>query len=300
MAVMRVCRLCLKVHLNESVFLILNENGQLIDLISQFLQIEVAENWYWLKGFNNIHLQIFPDSLEDYYLCNDCHKVLQDFNEFKTKCAINDLEFRTRYQFNQELSEPSETESDVEQTQKYNCSVVLSLNNETSTEFGNADIPTKPDSSDVESNDTHNKASKTKPAYVRDRRKLPCHVCGKLISNAAYTVHVALHNADSERFECQICNRSYRQKHNLTKHLNTHTKKVLFPCKAENCGKVFDVASTLRKHFQIMHTNVRDHGCSICGKRFAIASGLRGHMRTKHCTEKIHGCPECGKMFKTP
>ncbi|XP_062704420.1 zinc finger protein 43 [Aedes albopictus] len=240
-------------------------------------------------------MKIIADSLEDYYLCKKCHEVLQEFNEFKTKWnqyPINDLEFRARYQFKQV--------NDVASTKQDGRSEDQPLLNETGTQFDRSSDTLRIQPSNIKIDDTSNKISKTKPTYVRDRRKLPCHVCGKLVSNAAYTVHVALHNDNTERFTCPICNRSYRQNHNLTKHLNTHTKKIQLPCQVENCGKIFDVASTLRKHSIIMHSNKRDHECNICGRKFAIASGLKGHMRTTHCTKKVHACSECGKMFKTP
>ncbi|XP_039438784.1 zinc finger protein 699-like [Culex pipiens pallens] len=264
-----ICRLCL--NQNQPDYSILNENEHLISLIFDYLTIEIVQ-----------------DSLEDYYICRDCQDTLETFVDFKSRCLQNDAEFQSKYQFKQEISwdidEPKQMEQIPETVETQEIEIKSESELNVKLEEDPSSEPTKLQTD----------------KYVRDRRKLPCHICGKFISNAQYTVHVSLHSIEGREFSCPICGRSYRQKHNLKKHLNTHTKAVMHPCSAEGCGKQFDSASTLRKHFKIMHTNIRDHVCKICGRGFAIASGLSGHMRTTHCTEKTHGCPECGKLFKTP
>lgn len=231
--------------------------------------------------------------------------MLQNFNEFKTTCSKNDTEFRNRYQIKQECeNEPQckiEIEDSLIQSEIPSDKQITQDDSATSLDFASEqNEELRSNEKKVELKKVQNNHKARKPRWTdRNLQKIPCHVCGKLVSRACYKVHVSLHDDNLQRFQCHICKRSYKQKYNLTAHLNTHTKKVLFPCKEENCGKVFNLASTLQSHHKIMHTDIRDHICNICGRGFAIPSGLSAHMRM-HGTEKKHGCAECGKSFKSP
>lgn len=49
---------------------------------------------------------------------------------------------------------------------------------------------------------------------IRHEEKVPCHICGKLLSAAYITDHMRVHN-QSQHHACHLCNRSEsRRRHN--------------------------------------------------------------------------------------
>lgn len=49
---------------------------------------------------------------------------------------------------------------------------------------------------------------------IRHEEKVPCHICGKLLSAAYITDHMRVHN-QSQHHACHLCNRSKYRCHNL-------------------------------------------------------------------------------------
>lgn len=78
---------------------------------------------------------------------------------------------------------------------------------------------------------------------------------------------------------CQICDKRFVNKSQLSDHLTTHSSVRSFEC--EQCNKRFKRKSILRTHKKRVHQlQIRSHVCPVCDKRFMVAAELRKHSIT--------------------
>lgn len=96
-------------------------------------------------------------------------------------------------------------------------------------------------------------------------------------------------------FVCDICEKSFKDKSNLVKHVRTHTKEKPFVCTIEGCGKRFSHNQTLKEHMNV-HCGIKPFVCSYCKKAFASEANMKRHQRI-HTGDKPFVCPVCGKAF---
>ncbi|XP_026474684.1 zinc finger protein 286A-like [Ctenocephalides felis] len=94
--------------------------------------------------------------------------------------------------------------------------------------------------------------------------------------------------------ECNICQKAFMTKLQLTDHIRTHTGERPYTCKL--CNKCFTHSSTLSKHSRT-HTGERPFVCSICHRAFAQSGHLTSHVRETHSGERAHKCKYCDKAF---
>ena len=75
------------------------------------------------------------------------------------------------------------------------------------------------------------------------------------------------------------------------------TEKKRHPC--PHCHKSLSSASTLKRHINDVHLQLKPFKCDYCDKSFARQETLDSHIASKH-TEglKLAECPECGETFK--
>ncbi|PRD23578.1 UNVERIFIED_CONTAM: zinc finger protein [Trichonephila clavipes] len=86
----------------------------------------------------------------------------------------------------------------------------------------------------------------------------------------------------SELFVCEICNKVFSRRYDVTKHQLFHTTENRYIC--EICKKAFSGKSDLKKHARF-HTNEKPYVCDICKRAFCQSTGLRQHLRI-HTKEK--------------
>ncbi|XP_057177512.1 hypermethylated in cancer 2 protein [Triplophysa rosa] len=102
-----------------------------------------------------------------------------------------------------------------------------------------------------------------------------------------------VHGAESRRFSCSVCNKSYKDPATLRQHEKTHWLTRPFPCNI--CGKMFTQRGTMTRHMR-SHLGLKPFACEECGMRFTRQYRLTEHMRV-HSGEKPYECQLCGGKF---
>lgn len=75
------------------------------------------------------------------------------------------------------------------------------------------------------------------------------------------------------------CQRSYKSKSALTKHMRTHKDEKPFPCDFSGCGQAFIQKTDLERHKRT-HTGAKPFTCKVCAKNFSQMSNLKTHLKT--------------------
>ncbi|XP_035507979.1 zinc finger protein 32-like [Morone saxatilis] len=95
-------------------------------------------------------------------------------------------------------------------------------------------------------------------------------------------------------YTCSVCNKNFRIKSILTRHMKTHTGEKPYSCGV--CGKSFIQRSYLHTHMN-SHSGQKPYTCSFCGRGFTQVGNMNAHIRI-HTGEKPHSCTDCGKSFR--
>uniref|UniRef100_UPI0037E9A053 oocyte zinc finger protein XlCOF6.1-like n=1 Tax=Semicossyphus pulcher TaxID=241346 RepID=UPI0037E9A053 len=99
----------------------------------------------------------------------------------------------------------------------------------------------------------------------------------------------------SERpYTCSVCNKTFRIKSILTRHMKMHSGEKPYSCSV--CGKSFIQRSYLQTHMN-SHTGQKPYTCRFCGRGFTQVGNMNAHIRI-HTGEKPHSCSDCGKSFR--
>jgi KRAB domain-containing zinc finger protein len=100
-------------------------------------------------------------------------------------------------------------------------------------------------------------------------------------------------HAGDKPYQCDLCDKMFRQSGNLQRHIRTHTGDK--PYKCDICGKAFTENSTLKVHMRT-HTGDKPYKCDLCDKGFYQIAHLQTHIRT-HTGDKPYKCNLCDKVF---
>ena len=95
------------------------------------------------------------------------------------------------------------------------------------------------------------------------------------------------------QFVCDVCNKTFRRKAYLRKHMNNHTDDRPYPC--QYCGKVFRSLTNRAKHVLNHAVGPKTFTCSVCGNGFANKGSLDRHSRIH--TGEIYSCKHCSSTF---
>lgn len=121
-----------------------------------------------------------------------------------------------------------------------------------------------------------------------------CSDCGKtFLTKGELEVHSNIHTEN--KYECCICEKTFKFKSNLYSHRQAHFGAKQFLCM--KCGLSFSKSSNLQAHL-LRHDSIKNFTCLICGMKFCTQSELKIHIR-KHTNEKLYECSVCQLTFKT-
>jgi len=124
---------------------------------------------------------------------------------------------------------------------------------------------------------------------------LDCKVCYKLFDSVEEREDHECVRPD--RFQCSQCDKNYKVKAELKKHIDIIHKGVKYPC--PTCSDVLSSSQSLKRHIRTVHETLeKNFSCDICSKAFKDSDYLQRHMRTHEETTKSFVCQECGKFFK--
>ncbi|XP_065086586.1 transcription factor grauzone-like [Ochlerotatus camptorhynchus] len=120
--------------------------------------------------------------------------------------------------------------------------------------------------------------------------------CCNLVLYRKYKIieHIDSH-LNPNRFHCDVCNRSYKNRyylelHNLKKHSDSEK-----PFKCDKCPQSFPKEFLLKAH---LPTHIQAE-CPLCHKMVANAFTLRSHMDIMHGDKTKLICETCGEQFRT-
>ncbi|NWY27744.1 ZN438 protein, partial [Pheucticus melanocephalus] len=97
-----------------------------------------------------------------------------------------------------------------------------------------------------------------------------------LSRNTRSAVPKALHR-------CHVCNHTFRFKHHLQDHMNTHTSRRPYSCRI--CRKAYMHSGSLSTHMKLHHNEGKSKKlvcCEFCAKVFGHAKVYFGHLREVH------------------
>ncbi|XP_035790374.1 zinc finger protein 570-like [Anopheles albimanus] len=93
--------------------------------------------------------------------------------------------------------------------------------------------------------------------------------------------------------ECMFCNKIYRGRNTLKKHLKIHFQLKNYNCTF--CSRAFTDRTSLRVH-EIRHTTIKAFKCDQCDKSYFSSSELKQHCNMKH-GDKNYECNICSTRY---
>lgn len=95
-------------------------------------------------------------------------------------------------------------------------------------------------------------------------------------------------------YKCNYCSKAFNQYSTWKNHERTHTGEKPYKCYI--CAANFATSSSLSKHVQYGHYNIRDYECDLCKKKFISKAKVEEHIKV-HTGEKPFKCHVCNRAF---
>uniref|UniRef100_A0AAY4AHV2 C2H2-type domain-containing protein n=1 Tax=Denticeps clupeoides TaxID=299321 RepID=A0AAY4AHV2_9TELE len=114
---------------------------------------------------------------------------------------------------------------------------------------------------------------------------IKCPLCDMTCTSlATLKIHIKFRHCDERPFPCDFCESSFKNQHDLRKHMETHNEGAGYHCSVEGCSYSSRMAHTMSQHYKRVHqgTMVSRYKCHLCDKTFSWGYTLTLHLRKKH------------------
>uniref|UniRef100_A0A8C9T7U9 Zgc:112083 n=1 Tax=Scleropages formosus TaxID=113540 RepID=A0A8C9T7U9_SCLFO len=114
---------------------------------------------------------------------------------------------------------------------------------------------------------------------------IKCPLCDMTCTSlASLKTHIKFRHCDERPFSCDFCESSFKNQHDLRKHMETHNEGAAFHCSVAGCGYSSRMAHTMNQHYKRVHEGdmVSKYKCHLCEKSFSWCYTLTLHLRKKH------------------
>lgn len=122
-----------------------------------------------------------------------------------------------------------------------------------------------------------------------------CDLCNKpFLLKENLSLHLSNHTKGVGFYKCAFCDKKFSNHYYLTEHESHHLKTSKYKC--PKCNARFINRSRLILHVKT-HKNVKDFICQYCGKEFLRPHSIRRHVEICHSGFRVQ-CPICHKKLK--
>ncbi|XP_049547205.1 zinc finger protein 501-like [Anopheles darlingi] len=131
----------------------------------------------------------------------------------------------------------------------------------------------------------------------RGNRTIPvveCMFCNKLYRGRnTLKKHLKIH-FQLKNYNCTFCSRAFTDRTSLRVHEVRHTRIKAFKC--EQCDRSYFSSSELKQHYNMQHRD-KNYECKVCSARFSAKAILEDHTKV-HLPDRPFVCNICGLCFK--
>nr|XP_037286060.1 zinc finger protein 90-like [Rhipicephalus microplus] len=138
-------------------------------------------------------------------------------------------------------------------------------------------------------------------AWHENRMLYSCPICGRQFrQNAGLWRHQMTHNRDVQkrRYPCPRCGQDFARPGYLKEHLASHEESHRSRFACDVCQRTFFQRCDLSRHRKT-HDGKQQFECAICKRGFSSLASQRRHEK-EHDPARKAPCPECGATFTRP
>ncbi|XP_057207649.1 histone H4 transcription factor [Triplophysa rosa] len=114
---------------------------------------------------------------------------------------------------------------------------------------------------------------------------IKCPLCDMTCTSlSTLKIHIKFRHCDERPFPCDFCESSFKNQHDLRRHMETHNEGAAYHCTVVGCEYSSRMAHTMNQHYKRVHEDnmVPRYKCHLCDKTFSWCYTLTLHLRKNH------------------
>ncbi|TRY93943.1 hypothetical protein DNTS_025226 [Danionella cerebrum] len=105
---------------------------------------------------------------------------------------------------------------------------------------------------------------------------IKCPLCDMTCTSlSTLKIHIKFRHCDERPFPCDFCESSFKNQHDLRRHMETHNEGAAYHCNVEGCGYSSRMAHTMSQHYKRMHES-ESSPMSMRGKSESSPKSMQG------------------------